>query len=337
MDDGLATADSAPVSAAVTAPMPTKSPTPTSRKHLPQAPAKPTSRTFTSLEELFVERGVVSREQLDEARTFSTSCGVSIADALVTLDYAPEIDLARLLAEFHGAAFVERCDNAIAEEVIAQLSEAVARENVVMPYSFDGEELVVLMSDSNDLDTLDKLRFILNRRVRPIVAPKSAILDAINQHYGQSEGESADSMIQEFTDTQIDFTRTASEDEWDDFEDDEEVGGAAAASPESDEDVCYSLAPLSPPAAPPRTRFKKRAPHVDPPGESAPIVRLVSQILREAIMLKASHIIIRLLPEMIQVNFVMEGQEREHEKVPTRLWDEVIARLRKLGTMALCR
>ena len=55
----------------------------------------------------------------------------------------------------------------------------------------------------------DKLRFILNRqdRNRPW-RPRESILEAINRYYGQVEGESADSMLQEFTDTAIDFTET---------------------------------------------------------------------------------------------------------------------------------
>jgi type IV pilus assembly protein PilB len=40
------------------------------------------------------------------------------------------------------------------------------------------------------------------------LAPKSHILEYINRYYGQVEGESADSMLQEFTDTAIDFTET---------------------------------------------------------------------------------------------------------------------------------
>ena len=43
-------------------------------------------------------------------------------------------------------------------------------------------------------------------RDRP--GPARAILEAINRHYGQTVGESADSMLQEFTDTAIDFTET---------------------------------------------------------------------------------------------------------------------------------
>ena len=64
-----------------------------------------------------------------------------------------------------------------------------------------------------DYDTFDKLRFILNRQIDIALAPREAILEAINRHYGQTVGESADSMLQEFTDTAIDFTETMQETE----------------------------------------------------------------------------------------------------------------------------
>jgi type IV pilus assembly protein PilB len=41
-----------------------------------------------------------------------------------------------------------------------------------------------------------------------LMAPKDQILAAINRHYGQSETESVDSMLLEFTETAIDFTET---------------------------------------------------------------------------------------------------------------------------------
>ena len=59
-----------------------------------------------------------------------------------------------------------------------------------------------------DFETIDKLRFVLNREIEVALAPKEAIVEAINRYYGGSttETESVDSMLQEFTDTAIDFT-----------------------------------------------------------------------------------------------------------------------------------
>src|SRR5947209_16503887 len=66
------------------------------------------------------------------------------------------------------------------------------------------------MSDPSDFDTIQKLQFILNKDIWPVLAPREQIVEAINRHYGQSETESVDSMLSEFTDTAIDFTETES-------------------------------------------------------------------------------------------------------------------------------
>jgi type IV pilus assembly protein PilB len=71
--------------------------------------------------------------------------------------------------------------------------------------------LTVAMSNPADVDAMDKLRFILNRDIRVALTSRSKILEYINKMYGQVEGESADSILQEFTDTAIDFTETESE------------------------------------------------------------------------------------------------------------------------------
>ena len=87
----------------------------------------------------------------------------------------------------------------------------MARENSIFPVAKDGNTLRIAGSDPTDIDTQDKLRFILNRDVQFALAPREQIIEAINRHYGASDGESADSMLQEFTDTAIDFTETAVE------------------------------------------------------------------------------------------------------------------------------
>src|SRR5581483_8950709 len=68
--------------------------------------------------------------------------------------------------------------------------------------------LKIIMSDPTDLDTLQKLQFILNKDLKPVLAPREQIIEAINRHYGQTETESVDSMLAEFTDTAIDVSET---------------------------------------------------------------------------------------------------------------------------------
>ena len=86
--------------------------------------------------------------------------------------------------------------------------ESVAREHLVIPIALDGENLVVAIGAPMNFEVLDKLRFILNREINVAVAPEDAIQTAINRHYGQSDRESVESMLKEFTETAIDFTQT---------------------------------------------------------------------------------------------------------------------------------
>src|SRR5205085_5659635 len=85
----------------------------------------------------------------------------------------------------------------------------VARETVVIPMSQENGALQIIMGDPSDFDTMQKLQFILNKDIQPVLAPREQIVEAINRHYGQSETESVDSMLQEFTDTAIDFNEGA--------------------------------------------------------------------------------------------------------------------------------
>ena len=164
-------------------------------------------RDFT---DLLLRKGIVSLDQLSEASNLARETDISIGDALIKLGYAAADDVYRALATFHKLEYIDLTTIRIADEVIQLVPESVARENNVIPYqNADDDSLRVLVSDPFDLETIEKLRFILNRKVETALAPREAITEAINRYYGQVEGESADSILQEFTDTQIDFTETS--------------------------------------------------------------------------------------------------------------------------------
>ncbi len=162
-------------------------------------------RDFT---DLLISRGIVSKEQLVEAASMAKKQDRSMGDCLVELQYASPEEVTRALAEFNKFEYIDLANIKIPDEVIQLVPESVARENKVIPFEETDNAIRVLVSDPFDIDTIANLRFILNRTVEVALAPKEHIQEAINRYYGQTEGESADSMLQEFTDTQIDFTET---------------------------------------------------------------------------------------------------------------------------------
>lgn len=160
--------------------------------------------------DILIKRGLLSPDQLNECKGLQQQTGAKLQDAIVKLGYCSIDDIMSAIAEQSGLQAVNLTDLTIPPSVIEMVPESVARENVVIPVSQDNGVLKIVISDPSDFDTIQKLQFILNKDVQPVLAGKEQIIEAINRHYGQTETESVDSMLQEFTDTQIDFTETES-------------------------------------------------------------------------------------------------------------------------------
>lgn len=159
--------------------------------------------------QLLLKNKIISNDQLKEAEAFSQKQKVDVPEALVKLQYASAEDVTKAVAKAARVEYVDLGSRQIPADVIEYVPQSVARENVAVPIGLDDDgSLRVAVANPDDVETLEKLRFILNKQVRIAVAPRAAILEAINRYYGQIEGESADTMLQEFTDTEIDFTQT---------------------------------------------------------------------------------------------------------------------------------
>ena len=156
-----------------------------------------------------IKNKLVTKDQVLDADALARQNKISLAEAIVSRGYLGETEVTQAMAKYHRMDFVDLTEVEIPESVIELMPETVARENAVIPLEETGTGgLRVLMCNPNDVDTIENLRFILNRDVSVALAPKSLIIGAINTSYGQMEGESADSILQEFTDTAIDFTET---------------------------------------------------------------------------------------------------------------------------------
>jgi type IV pilus assembly protein PilB len=156
----------------------------------------------------FVKDGTISADQLQEAQEVASSHGIAVEDALVKLQYVEEGAIGAAKARAFGFKFVDLEALEIPNSIIELVPESVARENTVIPVSMDNDKLLVASANPMNVEVTDKLQFILNRTVEMAMASKESISAAINRHYGQSETESVDSMLIEFTETAIDFTET---------------------------------------------------------------------------------------------------------------------------------
>ncbi|GAC1473609.1 MAG: ATPase, T2SS/T4P/T4SS family [Isosphaeraceae bacterium] len=159
--------------------------------------------------EILIKRGTVGPDQIKEAQRMGN---LPVEEALVKLGYATPEEIMKAKAEQHAMPFIELSEIEIPASIVELVPESLARENIVMPLAQENGAIKVIMHNPMDFETIDKLRFVLNREIEVALAPKEAIVEAINRYYGgtTSETESVDSMLQEFTDTAIDFAEDGS-------------------------------------------------------------------------------------------------------------------------------
>ncbi|MBP3958487.1 type II/IV secretion system protein [Gemmata sp. G18] len=160
--------------------------------------------------DILLKKKMLSPDQLTEAEGAASSGGVKLQDAIVKLQYLSANEVMSAMAEHFGMKFVDLKEVQIAKAIIELVPESVARENLVLPLQLEDNTLELITADPTNYDTIQKLQFILNKEIRPVLAVQEQIQEAINQNYGQSETESVDSMLVEFTDTAIEFTQTES-------------------------------------------------------------------------------------------------------------------------------
>ncbi|MFM8271351.1 MAG: GspE/PulE family protein, partial [Gemmata sp.] len=160
--------------------------------------------------DILLRKKLLSADQLAEADSLAGSTGIKLQDAIIKQQYLTAAEVMGAIAEFYNMKFVDLKEVQIPKAVVELVPESVARENLVLPLQLEDNTLELITADPTNYDTLQKLQFILNKEIRPVLAVQEQIQEAINANYGQSETESVDSMLVEFTDTAIDFTQTES-------------------------------------------------------------------------------------------------------------------------------
>ncbi len=160
--------------------------------------------------QILINQGILSPDQVDEAAQMARQSGMKLHDAIMRLGYASGEEVLRAMAQQHGLEYVDLSEVTISAETVELVPESIAWENAILPLMAEDGMIKVAVSDPEDYDTIEKLRFILNRRIETALAPREAIQEAIKRYYGQGEAEGT-SVLQEFGDSTIDFTEAEDE------------------------------------------------------------------------------------------------------------------------------
>jgi type IV pilus assembly protein PilB len=142
---------------------------------------KPLYNRSSHLGEQLVTDGLISPEQLQEARVRQAQAGKRLGEMLLQMGLVPVKVLGRYLEAATKCQFVELSDFPIDTEIARQVTEFRARRLHALPIKDRGEDILVAMSDPLNLAAVDELAALLNRRITPVLAFESDLTGAVNR------------------------------------------------------------------------------------------------------------------------------------------------------------
>lgn len=143
------------------------------------------------LGEILIAGGVISPTQLEEALAMQKSLGLRLGEVLIKQGLVTEEDILRTMQSQLGLPSIDLNRVVVPELILKLLPENVVRKYTVLPVEMSNAQLLVAMSDPTDYFAIDDLRLASGMMVKPCLAKKRDILQAIDRFYGRSEAEKA--------------------------------------------------------------------------------------------------------------------------------------------------
>jgi general secretion pathway protein E len=138
------------------------------------------------LGEILLDSGVITRETLEGALARARKERHRIGDALIGAGAATEQDILRALATQYALPLLTLEELPTSPPMLASLSAKYLRQYAACPVAVEGAMVMVATADPTNPLLRDELRQTLGLTVKLCLAPRQAILEAIERAYGAS-------------------------------------------------------------------------------------------------------------------------------------------------------
>jgi type IV pilus assembly protein PilB len=191
-----------------------------------QTLAEPGKPTRLRMGDLLVERGILTRGQLEECLALQRSSpNERLGQILVRKGYAKEEDIMACLAEEYGLEFVRVSQRDVPRRVLEMLPPDFCRRYKVVVIEVDDEHgtVTVATPDPANVFLLDEIRRRLGRRVRLAVTTFSEIAKVTEELTSGADDFQLDDLIRDIADDTVEVV----------IENEEEVADLARVAGES--------------------------------------------------------------------------------------------------------
>jgi general secretion pathway protein E/type IV pilus assembly protein PilB len=147
-----------------------------------------------SITKLLLDRGLLTKEQLEEAMGLNQAEGLRLDRAIIQLGYVSEKQLLEIMSEQLNLPLVSLAEKTIDPQALQALPPKIVYRKRLVPVSRQNGTLNVATSDAFDLNAFDDLRLITGLNVQPVLALRDDIEKVIKTQYGLG-GDTLDEMV----------------------------------------------------------------------------------------------------------------------------------------------
>ena len=151
--------------------------------------------TKKKLGDLLIDLGVISESNLQAALEIQRETKKKLGEILVEEKYLTEREFLEVLEFQLGVPHIDLDRFTIEAQAPKLITENLAKRHVIVPVTFDDETITLAMNDPLNIYAIDDVKLATGREVKPVLASKAAIQDAIDFFY---EKEGAQKAIDEF-------------------------------------------------------------------------------------------------------------------------------------------
>ena len=245
--------------------------------------------------------GLVDDRQLEEASKIATGSRKRLGDVLVDLGYASSNDVAKALANQYGMEFVDLDQpNVIDKKNLPLIPVDLIKKYQILPLGKENGKVQVLVHDPMDLALIDDLRFRLGGEIEMKLGARGKIKEFIDSILSETQASIDETVRQMTIDASID--RGASMDM--------SIDRGASIDLES-------------------------AKEEELDAHAGAIVRLVNEIIKEAVINRASDIHIEPFEDRVRLRYRIDGVCHERDKIPKRTQQSVVTRIKIVSGMKI--
>jgi type IV pilus assembly protein PilB len=254
------------------------------------------------LGDILIDWGIISQKEIAKALEHGKAKNMRIGEALVSLNLCSESNVYKALAQQHNMEYFDLEKSSVPANAATLVPEELMRKHLILPLSSENGRLRLAIHDPLDLEMLDILRFRLNKEVRTVLAPKGRIKTILDEMFKSSTSAAADKNV----DKTIDRLRESM---------DKSLDRSLDKSVDKSIDKSIDLA-VGEDAG-------------DDDATQRPMIKLVREMISEAVRARASDIHIEPMKDRVQVRYRIDGECIIRDlKLQPRMKNPLISRIK---------